>query len=50
MIVNASDWRRPEFNESKELSSSVAEILHHIEKDGDVAIEEYANTFDGKAP
>lgn len=50
MIVNARDWRRPEFNESKELSGSVAEILRDIEKDGDVAIEEYANTFDGKAP
>ncbi len=50
MIVNVKDWRRPEFNESSELTSSVAEILNDIAKDGDHAIEEYASTFDGKAP
>ena len=50
MIVSAKDWRRSEFKESQELASSVAEILSHIEKDGDHAIEEYANTFDGKHP
>jgi histidinol dehydrogenase len=50
MIVNVRNWRRPQFKESEELVGNVREILRHIKKDGDQAIAEYAQTFDGQEP
>ncbi|WP_246128579.1 histidinol dehydrogenase [Pleionea sediminis] len=50
MIIKAKDWQRPELSNEQSIQDTVQKMLSDIKKNGDTAIDKYAQQFDSESP